>query len=1209
VRGAGLFADISGFTPLAELLTGELGARRGAEELTSHLDRVFGAAIEELHRWGGEVIYFSGDAITCWFDGDTGHRAVTCAFAMRLAFERASAFVSGAGAPANLALKVAVAVGRARRFVVGDPAIQLIEVLGGGLVDDLAAAESCARPGEIVVTQSAAAALGDAIVVADQRVQPERGENVAVVASVDNPAAETPAPAASLDLDEDLVRSWVLPEVYERLRADGGTFLAELRPVYPVFVRFAGIDLDENDEAAGVLDAFVRRSQQTFNDHGGNVLQLTLGDKGAYLYGVFGSPIAHSDDADRAAATALALMDVAEAGGVRDIQIGIAHGRVRSGTYGHPDRRTFSCIGDPVNLAARLMSTAHPGEIRVAAAVQRDAGQRFSFAPLPDVVVKGKTEPVQVAALLGRNQGNEERTRRFTLPMVGRGRELAAVAGWVAESRAGAGRVVAITGEPGHGKSRLVAEVVRDLRDAGHEVIFGEAQAYGIRSYDVWREVWRSLFGLRPNASGNPDDLGTERATVQRALGAISPRLARRSPLVASIVDVDIPDNGLTRRFDAKLRKTSLEALLVDVLTARARREPLVVVLEDAHAIDELSRDLLVELARASQALPVAFLLTASPERGLHLGVEQLATYRHVHLGDLAAGAIHDLVEAKARELFGETTAVSAAVHDLVASRAEGNPFAAEQVLSYFRDEGIDLADDRALQSVDLPDSIHSLVLGRIDRLRDAPRRTLKVASVVGAAFIAATVAGAYPQLGSARDVTRQLADLQRSALVLPERVGEDSWYFRHGLLQEVAYESLPFALRTELHGNVGRHLEGLGPAAVDRALDVLAHHYWLSDDQPKKREFLARAGAAAQAAYANAAAIDYFERLAPLLAPAERPEVLLKLAKVLELTGNWDQAQAVVTEAFELALEAGDREQTAWCEAALAETARKQGNFDDASEHLQSAARLFEELDDDGGRGQVLHLAGTVAAQRGDYDAADRYYNESLVLRERLGDEAAMAALFSNLGVVAEYRGDYARSLEHNERALALRTELGDPWGIGVSQTNIGMIHVLEGRYEEAKASFEEAMRLNLDVGDPWMVAITHNNLGNANRGLGDESAARSSYAASLRAYIERDDRWALAFLLEDIASLAAQVGAGEHALRLLGAADSLREEIGAPRSPALEEELSLRLAPVMEAVGAEGAAIRDGGRTLSITDAVRDALLFCESPSDEASTSAHGT
>ena len=176
--GAALFADISGFTPLTEALAEELGSQRGAEELTANLNRVFGAIIEELDRFDGDVIYFAGDSITCWIDGDDGIRAAACGLAMQEAMARVGEIRTPAGQVLRLAMKVAVAVGPARRFVVGDPEIQLLDVLAGRIIDQLAAAEHLADKGEVVLEQSALESLDGRVEIAETRVDEESGRKV-----------------------------------------------------------------------------------------------------------------------------------------------------------------------------------------------------------------------------------------------------------------------------------------------------------------------------------------------------------------------------------------------------------------------------------------------------------------------------------------------------------------------------------------------------------------------------------------------------------------------------------------------------------------------------------------------------------------------------------------------------------------------------------------------------------------------------------------------------------------------------------------------------------------------------------------------------------------------------------------------------------------------------------------------------------------------
>ena len=552
------------------------------------------------------------------------------------------------------------------------------------------------------------------------------------------------------------------------------------------------------------------------------------------------------------------------------------------------------------------------------------------------------------------------------------------------------------------------------------------------------------------------------------------------------------------------------------------------------------------------------------------------------------------VVHWKLSQLVGEGVEPSPSLRELVVRRAQGNPFYAEELLNYVFAQGIDPSDDEALGSLELPESLHSLILSRIDTLSEAPRRTLKVASVVGRVFQAPTLPGVYPELGTIDDVRAHLGMLRLLDLVNPDREDDESYLFKHAVTQEVAYESLPYAFRATLHAYVARFLEH-EPGGIERNLDLLAHHYWLSDDEPKKRVYLQRAAAAAQASYSNAAAIQYYERLVTLLPEAERVEALLELGKVLELVGRWDQARTTELLALELAELLGDEGARAWCETALAEVARKQASFDEAAERLERAGTAFESLGDEPGLGRVFHLEGNLAFQRGDFAEARARYEQGLEIGRRSANRRLMANVLSNLGMVAGYGGEYELARSFNEQALELRTELGDRWAIAVSNTNLGMLASQLGRNDEARARFDEAMRLNREVGDSAMIALSDNNLGNAYRGLGNFAASKRHYADSLRFHDDHDDLWALVHLLEDIARLAASTGEPGTALELLGAADNLREEIGAPRGEALEEEILSDVGPAAGAMSqSEQDAARADGRSQDRSRAIEAAQAF---------------
>src|SRR5882672_1267963 len=726
VRGAALFADISGFTPLTEALARDLGPQRGAEELTATLNRVFHALIAELDHFAGHVLYFSGDAITCWIEGDDGMRATACGLAMQEVMSHLREIITPSGAHVHLAMKIGVAVGTARRFVVGDPDIQLIDVLAGRLVDALATAERRAQKGDVVLEQSALESLDANVEIRERRIDEESGCACGVAVRVLRPVQYASAQSFGERLPPEIVRHWVLPAVFERLRSGRGEFLAELRPAFPVFVRFGNVDYDDDPDAIDKLDDFIRQAQRIVASHGGNLLHVTLGDKGAYLYAVFGSPHAHEDDPIRATSAALELRELTRTSAMSDIRIGLGYGRLRSGTFCHAQRQTFTCLGDAANLAARLMSAAPPGKIYASVDARRAAGEGFTWDELAPVALKGKAHLHSVFALAGAKLRTVPAHSTDANAIVGREAELGAMAGALDCALHGQGRLVTVSGEAGIGKSRLIAELARTAGDRAC-VAVGECQSYaGSASYFVWREIWATLFGLDRGAAE-----AEQVRQLEARLAAIDPVLASRAPLLAGLLDLPIADNDLTASFDAKLRKTSLEGLLAECMRARARETPLMIVLEDCHRLDPLSRDLVEVLARTLPRLPVLIVLAYRPGAAAAAALRRdtLPNSEEIRLGDLPCEEAIALIRARLMQP-GANAEPARTLIELIASRAQGNPLYIEELINYIARRGIDLRDERELTKLELPESLHSLILSRIDGLEEAPRQTLKVASV-----------------------------------------------------------------------------------------------------------------------------------------------------------------------------------------------------------------------------------------------------------------------------------------------------------------------------------------------------------------------------------------------------------------------------------------------------------------------------------------------
>jgi adenylate cyclase len=1239
--GAALFADISGFTPLTEALAQELGRRRGAEELTKQLNIIYGGLIAEVTRYHGSVIGFSGDAITCWLDGDDGRRATACALSMQQVMKQFSTVNTPSGLSIPLAIKVAIAAGPARRFRVGDPEIKYWDVLAGATLYRLAAAEHEADRDEVVVSAEVVENLNDCLQVSEWRDGEEPGTRFAVIERLNETVETEPWPVLAQDaLPEEVVRRWILPDTYERVKGGQDRFQAELRPAVAVFLRFSGIDYDVDDDAGQKLDAYVRWVQETAARFDGSLLQLTIGDKGSYIYLAFGAPVAHEDDVARAALAALQLHEKPpDLDFIGPAQIGISKGRMRVGPYGSPERRTYGVLGDHTNLAARLMQNAPPGGVLVSLAAQRDAAAAFEWEECPPLQVKGKSGTITVYRLVAAKAHHESHLKgsRYALPLVGRQSELEQIEKLLDRVQAGSGQIVAITAEAGVGKSRLVAEIIRRASDRQMDVFIGECQSYGTNiSYLVWRSIWEEFFKLDPTWSH-----GDQIKALESYLSAIDPALERRLPLLGVALNLPIPDNDLTQSMDAELRKASLEALLVDCLMARSWEGPLLLVLDDIHWLDQLSHDLLEVMGRACASLPVLIVAAYRPPELERLQAPRVVDLPHstvMALTDFTPDEAARLIELKLAQLSGEERELSSVFLERITERAQGNPFYIEELINYLHDRDVDPGAMESLEQLDLPNSLHSLILSRIDRLSERQKITLKVASIIGRLFNRSWLWGVDPELGEVARVKSDLEILDHLDLTpLDQAEPEEIYLFKQVVTREVAYESLPFETRALLHGQLGDFVEQTYLEELEQYVDLLAYHYDLSRREEKRREYLDRAGDAARAAYANASAIDYYRRLLPLLPENERTETLLKLGEVLELVGEWDEASELFEQASTLAEADGDRPTQARSQSALGILLRKEGNYSAAETWLKRARVLYEESADLAGTGRVLAEMGEVYRLRGDYAKAEeafresllltntvldkrarlparagvlknagtlanqqgesararKLYEESLSILRELDDKRGIASLLNNLGMVAMFQEDYATAQPLFEESLDIMREIGYRWAVGQLLNNLALVIRYQGDSDTARQILEESVAVRRALGDKWGIANSLSSLTNLLVHLGEYEGVQDMLDESLRINQELGDRAAIAYCLEDFASLAAGTGHPVRALRLAGAAAALREDIGGPLPDGEQAALDRTLEPARASLDEAGrVAAWESGQALSLDVAITEAL-----------------
>lgn len=1271
-KGAVLFADISGFTPLTAALAQELGVQRGAEEVLNQINPVFEALIAQLHLYGGSVMGFAGDSITCWIDGDNGHRAVACALAMQEAMRPFATIYTPAGTPITLAIKVAVAVGPARRFEVGDPDIQIIDVLAGRTLDDVASAEKMAEKNEVVVTQQVIEALDGAANAAIWRVDEVTGAQFAVVDELAIHPATAPLPPLPPDaLSEEQVRPWALAPVYRRLQMSG-KYLAELRPSVALFLRFSGIDYDNDEDAGRKLDAYINWIQRTLHKHEGFLIQLTIGDKGSYVYASFGAPVAHDDDPERAVAAAMELRaPPAEFEYIEPVQIGISRGRVWAGECGARIRHTYGVMGNEVNMAARLMAKAEPLQILVRRRVAKATEHSFQYESLGLITVKGGAEPIPVAELVGRSESQAGSTSQFERPLVGRDAELALLERILDGALAGQGSLTSLSGLTGIGKSHLIHEFRRRASANGFQVATALCQRISQSSaYLPWRQILSQILGM-PSASlagQSAEEIAAEQAEhIWNTLTEVNRDWAVRIPLLGDLFGISIPDNPTTANLDPRQRQEALLALVSEILSTWASSQPLLLTIDNAHWMDEASQALVETVARALADAPILLLLSSRTENLADVGLlGQLDTYRHaeeIQLAELPSDGVEPLLT----NLLGGQP--SLLVRLLVEAKSQGNPFFMEELVDsllesrqlvqvegewvlsdemieelraanvLIRDSGVwVLAETADLTAVSLgiPDSVHGVILARIDRLPESHKPTLKVASVIGFSFELGLVAQVHPAHPSEAEINAQASMLEQRDFIFHDRMAKqvessDSYAFRQQATQEVSYETLLYTQRRELHANVA----DLIVLQSAEANEQIAYHAFLGESWRLALEYQLRSGRRAMQLFANLQAIDHFQKaevsashLPASETVAERLEIHSSLGELLLNTGQYDPARDNLDKALELARSLDDAAAEAEACRWIARSYEMRGQYQPSLEWIDKGLDALGDALTPSGLEMRL-ISGLIYTRQGNYTQGRQQALACLLAAGEMNETNIVARSHSLLGLIDGLRGRASSSFDHFEEALTLYRNNGNLRGQAVVLNQTANFYFSVGQWSDAERYYRQAGTIFSQIGDIYNRLLVNNNLGGIALNQGRLDDALAFYTQALRSQEQLGGSlWVMGALHLNLGATHTKRGELERAFEHLETSRTLFDQaqvrdllpemhrrlaeahLVQGDSVKAEEEiqLSLSLAEELSMAGERGHALRIIGRIAvycgeldKAEDALLQAAVILEETSDE--------
>jgi predicted ATPase/class 3 adenylate cyclase len=1115
-HGAAMFVDISGFSTMTDALSTH--GTHGAEVLADMMRVVFEPLVNAVYEQGGFVIGYAGDAFNAIFpaeqgaDQDSGQvmkRCLSSALSMQ-AHTKSRSQVSTPYGEFTIRIKVGIGFGATTwqifKSINGKRASYWFR---GESLNGAVSGEESARAGDVVTDPISYNLLKDVV-----NVVPVDDCFLIQDVIADLPAPRPLPPPKPVD---DLVDIFFADEV-TRLAIPG-----EFRQAVNLFI---DIPASISDEA--LITPFMQTVYLLQEQYGGFFLRPDLGDKGFNLLMFWGAPTTHEKDVDRALNFILELSLRTRI----TLRAGISYRMAYAGFIGSSQREDYTAYGWGVNLAARMMERAGAGEYWMDEEVARRAEKHFNFKLLGEYNFKGFKHEQKAFALIERKNLVEA---VYQGHLVGRGRELESLATFIEplRQRQFAG-VMVLKGEAGIGKSRLVhsfqySECFNNLPVRWVICQVDEILRLPFNPLVDWLKKRFELL------EGQPDEVNSIAFSrnIQELIEStpdveLATELTRTSSVLAALINIAQP-NSLYESLDAKGRYENTLIALSVLLRAESLQKPLVLFMEDTHWLDEdtgafLSYFVRTLLAEPDKQYPIAIIATQRPEGDSVRIMDEVST-AGVQLGKLTSVNMSQL----AQDILGHPTADSLLA--LLDSRADGNPFFAEQILRFLLEQnalaldvdGKYFANEQA--EISLPTDVRAVMIARLDRLTRQVKETVQTASVLGREFEVRVLSEI---LRADNDLLHHVIQAENANIWTP--LTEIEYIFRHALLRDAAYSMQLLARQRELHGLAVSAMETVYGEDLESHYGELAYHAEKAGSKEKALHYLNLAGRLALSVYQNQQAIDYFTHALAYVPPdnlltrfdliflrvecyyntsnftehLKDLDILEKLAIQLKDDGLLARAhmrrsyyfsalgdsQSVLTyaiQAKDLAEAVHDENTLLAVYLVLPNTFLHVGRTDEALRYAKEGLKFAQGINNRPGEGSALSILGLVSLEVESPTIAMGYQIQALLIAQKLKDRYLEAKVLNNLAnTVGLSQGDFSSARDYFEQAYAIFHELGSVKYKGGILMNLGWVTNILGDYSAAMKYHEQSLIILREVKDNFLEMYAYFNLSATASALG---------------------------------------------------------------------------------------------------------------------------
>lgn len=1084
LEAATMFTDMSGFTAMSEELASD--GPRGAEELNKVLLLTFTGMIDVIRDMGGAVSHFYGDAMSVYFpdeDGTAAKRALACGQIMQKLM-KASFQRVGTNRPAeknaffSLTMKVGIGYGSCQELVVGSPQTGMEFVLTGSAVDEAAQAEHHAEAGQIIASRTILAQM-ELSALAQGDFTPL---DLPLMFSATEPILQWERYSEEgIERLITAVTPFIPPAIYQRLVLGSQDEFAEHRPVTSLFVQFDYTD--DTDSSSAIETTELGRKLQEyyrwaceivrrFGEQNARVNRILTGDKGNQLHIMFGAPVA-PDAPEQAGLCALALQRERPSF-IASQRIGMAVGKVFAAPVGSVSRREYTIVGDVVNLSARLMQICEDNAVYCDTVTSERIQQVVEFTPLPPIKVKGKQILITPCRL--------ERDRTMTAelhgyfshwerPLIGRDDEFKKIANVMSQALQGSGGLITLVGNTGVGKTRLLAAGVKYWLDNGGTGLVGVCHQHtSDLPFGPWRNIWQDFFGLESDML--PEE---QAAKVVQHTRRFYPACGDDVGLWADVLDLPIAQAPQLQQLTAQVRQARLFHIIRRCIEAATHTQPLLFIFEDVHWADQASLALIDELSETIAESALLIAITFRTQNEFTLKSLQSPACHSLVLGDLSPEQGRRML----KELLGLPDLPLVLEQHLGLRDREGrespvSPLFLEEAVHVMLEAGVievngrTIIHEHLLTQMQVPDTIHGLLLARLDRLPPTNRDLLQLASVIGRQFTLESLQTLNPLVSRLHivDLLRELTEEEITQLVTADP--EWTYLFHHAMTHEVAYESLPYGRRQTIHESVAdwlvkRYSDNLKPLYA-----ILAYHYTHANSHEKGLLYALKGADAARDIFANREAVDLYNTAESHLQVlgveknwATAVALFLARGDVLRYVGNFDGGIADGEKALSLALAQPDALSIVRAYNLMADLKYRQAKFGECKEIAQKAIDGWEKRTPATEISRSYHWLGMASGVLGNYEFALTCLQKAESLSIQTNNNRQLALVLEGMAFIYYSQKKLPLALSAMQRSVDLSRNFNIPTNTASALNNIALVQYQLGQAEDALITYDQAIAL----------------------------------------------------------------------------------------------------------------------------------------------------